>query len=138
MATESTNIRVVVAMPGLDCHDRGAIFLANTLKQGGMEVIYLGPFNTPETIVRSAIEEDANAIALSYLNDRLYMVYFPRVVELLKEQGADILVFGGGRIDDDDKPALEELGITGLFGQGTPANVIVNHIMERMKEGPKP
>jgi len=99
-----------------------------------MEVIYLGPFNTPETIVKAAIEEDADAIALSYLNDRLYMVYFPRVVELLKEQGADILVFGGGRIDDDDKPALEKLGITGLFGQGTPANVIVDHIVKRMRE----
>jgi len=80
LVTDGAKIRVVIAMPGLDCHDRGAIFLANTLKEAGMEVIYLGPFNTPERIVRAAIEEDADAVALSYLNDRLYMVYFPRVV----------------------------------------------------------
>jgi methylmalonyl-CoA mutase C-terminal domain/subunit len=135
MATLSRKIRVVAAMPGLDCHDKGLIFLAHELRRAGMEVIYLGLFNTPEQIVKTAIEENADVIALSYLNDHLYMVFFPRVVELLKENNAsDICVVAGGRITEEDKPKLEALGITGLFGQETPMEVIVDHIVQRVKK----
>lgn len=127
-------IRVVATMPGLDCHDKGLIFLSHELRRAGMEVIYLGPFNTPEQIVKTAIEENADVIALSYLNDHLYMVFFPRVVELLKESNAgDICVVAGGHIVDEDKPKLEAIGITGLFGQETPIRVVVEHIVERVK-----
>ena len=127
-------IRVVATMLGLDCHDKGLIFLSHELRRAGMEVIYLGSFNTPEQIVKTAIEENADVIALSYLNDHLYMVFFPRVVELLKENNAgDICVVAGGHIVDEDKPKLEAIGITGLFGQETPIRVVVEHIVERVK-----
>ena len=128
-------IRVLAAMPGLDCHDRGLLYVASELRRAGVEVIYIGPFHTIGEIVNSAIDEDVDGIVLSYLNDDLYMIYFPKVVELLKEKGAgDICVFGGGRIDEENKPMLEKMGITGLFGQGTPGSVIVNNIIERIKK----
>ncbi|MDY6970451.1 MAG: cobalamin-dependent protein [Spirochaetota bacterium] len=128
-------IRIVVAVPGLDCHDRGVTYLSHVLRQAGMEVIYLGKFNTPEHIVNTAIEEDADAIALSYLNDHLYMVFFPKVVELLKEKGSDdICVFAGGRIIDEDIPSLEKHGITGFFGQSSPTKDMVAHITERVRK----
>ena len=94
-----------------------------------MEVVYLGCYNTPEKIVTSAIQEDVNVIALSYALDHLYIKYFPKVVELLKEKKADnIRVVGGGHIAEDHKPLLEEKGISGLFGPGTSMDVIVDHI----------
>jgi methylmalonyl-CoA mutase C-terminal domain/subunit len=134
MEATERKIRVVAAMPGLDCHDRGLIFLANELRNAGMEVVYLGKFNTPEHIVKTAIEEDADVIALSYLNDHLYMIFFPKVVELLKESNAsDICVVAGGRVIDEDKPKLEKIGVTGLFGQETPTEVMINHIVDRVK-----
>ncbi|MDY6856873.1 MAG: cobalamin-dependent protein [Thermodesulfobacteriota bacterium] len=127
-------IKVVVAMPGLDCHDRGIVYLSHVLKEAGMEVVYLGKFNTPEHIVNTAIEEDADVIALSYLNDHLYMIFFPKVVSLLKERGCDdICVIAGGRIIVEDRPALREYGITGFFGQSTPTQEMVQHIEERVK-----
>lgn len=126
-------IKVVVAMPGLDCHDRGIIYLSHVLREAGMEAVYLGKFNTPEQIVNAAIEEDADVIALSYLNDHLYMIFFPKVVELLKEKGcSNICVIAGGRIIEEDRPELEKLGITGFFGQSTPTKEIVQHIVERV------
>lgn len=132
---ERRRIRIVVAVPGLDCHDRGAIFLAHGLKEAGMEVIYLGLFNTPESIVKTAVEEDADAIALSYLNDHLYMVFFPRVVQLLREKGShDVCVLGGGRISEEDKPRLLKEGVTGLFGQGSTTAEIVAHIVARVRK----
>lgn len=127
-------IRVLAAVPGLDCHDRGLLYVASELRKAGIEVIYIGPFHTVEKIVNAAIDEDVDGIVLSYLNDDLYMIYFPKIVELLKEKEAgDICVFGGGRIEEENKPVLEKMGITGLFGQGTPAKVVVNHIIERIK-----
>lgn len=100
-----------------------------------MEVIYLGKFNTPEKIVRSAIEEDVDVVALSYLSDHLYMVFFPKVVELLKEnKDGDICVVVGGRISGEDIPTLRSLGITGFFNQGTPLKEIVDHIVERVEK----
>jgi len=135
MDNESRKIKIVVAIPGLDCHDRGVIYLSHVLKEAGMEVVYLGKFNTPEYIVSTAIEEDADAIALSYLNDHLYMIFFPKVVELLKEKGCeDICVMAGGRIIDEDKPKLEEYGITGFFGQSAPTEDMVSHIVNRVKK----
>jgi len=123
-----------VAMPGLDCHDRGIIYLSHVLKEAGMEVVYLGKFNTPEYIVNTAMEEDADVIGLSYLNDHLYMIFFPKVVELLKEKGcSDICVIAGGRIIEEDRPKLLELGITGFFGQSTPTRDMVQHIENRVK-----
>jgi len=127
-------IKVVVALPGLDCHDRGIVYLSHILRKAGMEVVYLGKFNTPEHIVNTAIEEDADVIALSYLNDHLYMLFFPRVVELLKEKGCgDICVIAGGRIIEEDRPKLREIGITGFFGQSTPVGEMIRHIEDRVK-----
>ena len=127
-------IRVLAGVPGLDCHDRGLLYVASELRKAGVEVVYIGPFHTVEEIVNAAIDEDVDGIVLSYLNDDLYMIYFPKVVEILKEKDADdICVFGGGRIAEENKPELERLGITGLFGQGTPGEEIVNHIVERIK-----
>jgi methylmalonyl-CoA mutase C-terminal domain/subunit len=127
-------IKVIVAMPGLDCHDRGIVYLSHVLKEAGMEVVYLGKFNTPERIVNTAIEEDADVIAMSYLNDHLYMIFFPKVVALMKEKGcSDICVVAGGRIIEEDRPKLREYGITGFFGQSTPTQEMVRHIENRVK-----
>ena len=98
-----------------------------------MEVIWLGIFKTPEVIVQAAIQEDVDVIALSYSLDHLYLIYFPRIMELLNEKGAeDILVVAGGHMVDEDKPKLLEMGITGLYGPGTPISVAVDHIRERV------
>jgi methylmalonyl-CoA mutase C-terminal domain/subunit len=135
MEISGSKIKVVVAIPGLDCHDRGSIYLSHVLREAGMEVIYLGKFNTPEHIVNTAIEEDADVIALSYLNDHLYMMFFPKVVELLREKGGgDICVMAGGRIIEEDIPKLEKWGITGFFGQSTPTREMVRHIVDRVKK----
>jgi len=134
MKGSNRKIKVVVAMPGLDCHDRGIIYLSHVLKEAGMEVVYLGKFNTPEYIVNTAMEEDADVIGLSYLNDHLYMIFFPKVVELLKEKGcSDICVIAGGRIIEEDRPKLLELVITGFFGEITPTRDMVKHIENRVK-----
>jgi len=119
-------------MPGLDCHDRGLIYLASVLRDAGMEVIYLGKFNTPEKIAKTAVQEDADVVAMSYLNDHLYMMFFPRVVELLRQAGAEhVCVVVGGRIVEEDRPRLEAAGITGFFGQEAADEDIVKHIVER-------
>lgn len=132
---DDRKVKIVVAVPGLDCHDRGIIYLSHIFKEAGMEVVYLGKFNTPEHIVNTAIEEDADVIALSYLNDHLYMVFFPEVVELLKEKGSsDICVIVGGRIIEEDIDKLKDFGITGFFGQSTPTPEIIQHITDRVKQ----
>lgn len=135
MSDKKIRVRVLAALPGIECHDKGMVVICNALRNAGVEVIYLGKFNTPEKIVRSAIEEDIDVVALSYLSDHLYMVFFPKVVELLKENKAgDICVVVGGRISEEDIPALRDLGITGFFNQGTPLKEIVDHIMERVEK----
>ena len=124
-------IRVLAALPGIEGHDRGITLVCQALRGAGMEVIYLGRFNTPQKIVHAAIEEDADVIALSYLGDHLYMRFFTQVVELLKENKAeDISVVVGGRITPENRPKLRKMGITGFFGQGTPLDVIVKHVFE--------
>jgi len=127
-------IRVLVAVPGIDCHERAVLVISDALRRAGMEVIYLGCYNTPEKIAVSAIQEDVDVIALSYALDHLYLTYFPKVVELLEERGAkNIRVVGGGHIAEEHKPLLEEKGISGLFGPGTSMDVIINHIREVAK-----
>jgi methylmalonyl-CoA mutase C-terminal domain/subunit len=112
-------IRVIIAKPGLDGHDRGAKVIARALRDAGMEVIYTGLRQTPEQIVTTAIQEDADAIGISILSGA-HQFYFKRVIDLLKEKGAeDVIVFGGGVIPEDDIPALLEMGAGAIFGPGT-------------------
>ena len=110
--------RVVVAKPGLDGHDRGAKVISMALRDAGFEVIYTGLHQTPEQVVETVIQEDADAVGLSLLSGA-HMTLFPRVLDLLKERGADdVMVFGGGIIPDDDIPKLEELGVSKVFTPG--------------------
>lgn len=126
-------IRVLVAKPGLDGHDRGAKVIARALRDAGMEVIYTGLRQTPEQIVQAALQEDVDVIALSILSGA-HNHLFPRVVELLKENKAeDILVFGGGVIPEDDIPFLKSKGIAEVFGPGTPTSVTVDFIKANIK-----
>ena len=121
-------IRVVVAKPGLDGHDRGAKIIARALRDAGMEVIYTGLHQTPEQIVETALQEDADAIGLSILSGA-HMTLVPKVLRLLKEQDAgDILVCVGGTIPADDIPPLKELGVAEVFTPGAPTNAIVDFI----------
>ena len=126
-------IRVIVAKPGLDGHDRGAKVIARALRDAGMEVIYTGLRQTPEQIVQAALQEDADVVAMSILSGA-HNHLFPRVVELLKEKGADdILVFGGGVIPEEDIPFLKSKGIAEVFGPGTPTSVTVEYIKTHVK-----
>ena len=121
-------IRVVIAKPGLDGHDRGAKVIARALRDAGMEVIYTGLRQTPEMIVSAALQEDADVIGLSILSGA-HMHICPKVVELLKAQGLDdVLVVVGGIIPDQDLPKMHALGITGVFIPGTPMQAIVDFI----------
>lgn len=128
-------IRVIVAKPGLDGHDRGAKVIARALRDAGMEVIYTGLRQTPEQIVQAALQEDADVVAMSILSGA-HNHLFPRVVELLKEKGAgDILVFGGGVIPEEDIPFLKSKGIAEVFGPGTPTSATVEFIKTHVKRG---
>ncbi len=121
-------IRVLVAKPGLDGHDRGAKVVARALRDAGMEVIYTGLHQTPEEVVEAAIQEDVDVIGLSILSGA-HMTLLPKVVELLKQRGAgEVLVVGGGIIPDDDAKALKAKGIAAVFGPGTPLKEIVEFI----------
>ncbi len=123
-------IRVLVAKPGLDGHDRGAKVIARGLRDAGMEVIYTGIHQTPEDIVAAAIQEDVDAVGLSSLSGA-HMTLFPRVAELLREQGMEnILVIGGGIIPPDDVASLREVGIDRIFGPGTSLKEVVAYLEE--------
>ena len=112
-------IRILVAKPGLDGHDRGAKVIASAFRDAGFEVIYTGLHQTPEMIVNAAVQEDVDVIALSILSGA-HMTLFPRIIELLKEQDADhILIIGGGIIPDEDIQQLQSMGVGKLFGPGT-------------------
>jgi methylmalonyl-CoA mutase, C-terminal domain len=112
--------RVVIAKPGLDGHDRGAKVIARALRDAGFEVIYTGLHQTPEQVVETTLQEDADAVGLSLLSGA-HMTLFPRILELLNERGiGDVVVFGGGIIPDADIPALQEMGVAALFTPGTP------------------
>ncbi len=123
-------IRVLVAKPGLDGHDRGAKVVAAALRDAGMEVIYTGLRQTPEMIVETALQEDVDVIALSILSGA-HMTLFPRVLELMKQKGLDdVLLTGGGIIPEADIEQLQQLGVGKLFGPGTDTHDIVNYIMD--------
>jgi len=125
-------IRVIVAKPGLDGHDRGAKIVARALRDAGFEVIYTGLHQTPEQIVETAIQEDADAVGLS-LHSGAHMTLFPKVVGLLRERDAgDILVFGGGIIPADDIPALQEEGVEKIFTPGATTTEIVEWLRGRL------
>ena len=127
-------IRVLIAKPGLDGHDRGAKVVARALRDAGMEVIYTGLRQTPEMIVSAAIQEDVDAIGLSILSGA-HMHYFREVKRLLAEQGAsDILLFGGGIIPDEDVPKLKALGVAAVFGPGTSTQEIVDFLRRAVPE----
>lgn len=123
-------IRVLVGKPGLDGHDRGAKVVAAALRDAGMEVIYTGLHQTPEEIVRAAIQEDVDVVALSILSGA-HMTLFPRVLKLLREEGADhVLVTGGGIIPPEDIEQLQRQGVGRLFGPGTPTTEAVTYIQD--------
>jgi methylmalonyl-CoA mutase C-terminal domain/subunit len=131
--SSAKKIRVLVAKPGLDGHDRGAKVVARALRDAGMEVIYTGLRQTPEMIVRAAIDEAVNCIGLSILSGA-HMALFPKVLELLKQEGADdILVVGGGIIPEDDVAELKKAGIAEIFGPGTPLDEITEYIETNVK-----
>lgn len=126
-------IRVLVTKLGLDGHDRGALVICRALRDAGMEVIYSGLFCTPEQVVKTAIEEDVDVIAMSLLNGA-HLTLFPKVSRLLREKNVeDILLVGGGVIPESDKGELEKAGITGNFGPGTSLDEIINHIIKNVK-----
>lgn len=126
-------IRVLVAKPGLDGHDRGAKVIARALRDAGMEVVYTGLRQTPEQIVQAAIQEDADVIALSILSGA-HNHLFPRVMELLAQKGVkDVLVIGGGVIPEDDIPFLKNAGIAEIFGPGTPTKATIDFIRANLK-----
>jgi methylmalonyl-CoA mutase C-terminal domain/subunit len=132
--TERRKVRILVAKPGLDGHDRGAKIIARALRDAGFEVIYTGLHQTPEMIVNTAIQEDVNAIGLSILSGA-HNFLFPRVVELLKEKGIrDTVVFGGGIIPREDIPALKEAGIAEIFTPGTTLKEIIDFIHTAVAE----
>jgi len=121
-------IRVVIAKPGLDGHDRGAKIIARALRDAGMEVIYTGLHQTPEQIVETAIQEDADAVGISILSGA-HMTLVPRIVELLRERGADdVLVVVGGTIPRDDVDELKRLGVAAVFTPGAPTSEIVQFL----------
>lgn len=123
-------IRVLVAKPGLDGHDRGAKVVARALRDAGMEVIYTGLFQTPEQIVASAIQEDVDVIAMSILSGA-HNHLLPKVAELLKEENIDdVLIIGGGVIPEEDIPVLKEKGIAEIFTPGTPTSTTIKFIKE--------
>ena len=126
-------IRIVMAKPGLDGHDRGIKVLASAYRDAGMEVIYLGLRQTPEMIVSAAVQEDADVIALSVLSGA-HMTVFPKVLDLMKENEIDdVLLTGGGIISDKDKESLISIGVGQLFGPGTPVQETVDYIINWVK-----
>ena len=133
MSSNQRIIRILIAKPGLDGHDRGAKSLAYALRDSGMEVLYTGIRQTPEAIVQSALQEDVDIIGLSCLSGA-HNVFFPRVVELLREKGAEnIIVIGGGIIPEDDIPFLNEKGVKAIFGPGSSIESIVATIQESIR-----
>ncbi len=130
---DERKIRVLAAKPGLDGHDRGIKVISRALRDAGMEVIYTGIRQTPSQIVSAAVQEDVDVIALSVLSGA-HGHLFPKIMELLKEQGADdILTIGGGIIPEEDIPSLKEAGIAAIFGPGTYTKDIIDFIRENVK-----
>jgi len=132
--SEERRIRVLVAKPGLDGHDRGAKVVARALRDAGMEVIYTGLRQTPEMIAEAALQEDVDVVGLSILSGA-HLALLPRITELLRKNGmVDVLVIAGGIIPDEDVPALEAAGIARVFGPGTPTDEIAAYIRQQVAE----
>ncbi len=128
MATDPKPIRILMAKPGMDGHDRGAKIVARALRDAGMEVIYTGIRQTPEMIAEAALQEDVDAVGLSSLSGA-HMTLFPRVVDEVRARGLDdIVIFGGGVIPDEDHEQLKQAGIKEIFGPGTPTSTIIDYI----------
>ncbi|MGA2503236.1 MAG: cobalamin B12-binding domain-containing protein [Anaerolineales bacterium] len=126
-------IRVLVAKPGLDGHDRGAKVVARALRDAGMEVIYTGLRQTPEMIAEAALQEDVDVVGLSILSGA-HMALIPPILELLKANGQEhVKIFVGGIVPDEDVPRLKEMGVTGVYGPGAPTEVIINEIRATFK-----
>ncbi len=127
---QGRKIRVLVAKPGLDGHDRGAKVVARALRDAGMEVIYTGLRQTPEMIAEAALQEDVDVVGISILSGA-HMTLLPRILELLKANGqTHVRVYVGGIIPDDDVPRLKEMGVAGIYGPGAPTEAIVNDIRQ--------
>ena len=134
--TQERKIRVLIAKPGLDGHDRGAKVVARALRDAGMEVIYTGIRQTPQMIAEAALQEDVDVVGLSILSGA-HLELFPRVVEELKKRGItpdDVLLFAGGIIPDEDVSALKQLGFRAIFGPGTPTHEIVEYVRQNVGE----
>ena len=128
-------LRILIAKPGLDGHDRGAKIIARALRDAGMEVIYTGLRQTPEMIVEAALQEDVDGVGLSILSGA-HMTLVPRVVEGLRDAGLDhVKVFLGGIVPDEDVPVLEKLGVVGIFGPGTNIHVVADFVRQQLAEG---
>jgi methylmalonyl-CoA mutase C-terminal domain/subunit len=135
MPAPERRYRVVMAKPGLDGHDRGVKVVARGLRDAGFEVIYTGLHQTPEQIAETAVQEDADAVGLSLLSGA-HMTLMPRIVELLREKGAEgVLVFGGGIIPDADIPKLKKLGVAAVFTPGTPMKTISEWLRAELDQG---
>jgi methylmalonyl-CoA mutase, C-terminal domain len=133
MATPQRNLRIIVAKPGLDGHDRGAKIIARALRDAGFEVIYTGLHQTPEMIVAAALQEDVDAVGMSIMSGA-HMTLFPAVVDLLREKGAtDVVVFGGGIIPQDDVPKLKEKGVAEVFLPGASTQAIIDWIRQHIR-----
>jgi len=125
-------IRVLIAKPGLDSHDRGAKVVARALRDAGMEVIYTGLRQTPEQIVETALQEDVDVIGLSILSGA-HKALFPRIMRLLDKEGlTDVMVFAGGIIPEEDVAKLKKLGVKEIFGPGTPTETIIRYVLENV------
>lgn len=133
--TDSPNpLRILVAKPGLDGHDRGAKVMARAFRDAGMEVIYTGLFQTPEMIATATLQEDVDAVGLSILSGA-HMTLFPAIMQALKEVGReDVLVVAGGTIPETDIAEIEAMGISKVFGPGTPLQVAVNYVLENAEK----
>jgi methylmalonyl-CoA mutase C-terminal domain/subunit len=132
---EERKIRVLVAKPGLDGHDRGAKVIARALRDAGMEVIYTGLRQTPEMVAEAALQEDVDAVGLSILSGA-HMALVPRIMALMRENDlGDVPVFVGGIIPNDDIPALQEAGVAGVYGPGTSTEDIIRSIQEKVRGG---
>ncbi len=132
--TQKRKIRVLVAKPGLDSHDRGAKIVARALRDAGMEVIYTGLRQTPEQIVETSLQEDVDVIGLSILSGA-HTTLFPKIMKLLEKKGMnDVLVFAGGIIPQEDVPELKKIGIKEIFGPGTPTTLLVKFVQENAQK----
>jgi methylmalonyl-CoA mutase C-terminal domain/subunit len=134
MTTEQRTIRVLIAKPGLDGHDRGAKVVARALRDAGMEVVYTGIRQTPQMIAEAALQEDVEVVGLSILSGA-HLELFPRVIAELRQRGIDdVLLFCGGIIPEADIPAVKEMGFQGVFGPGTDTNDIISFVREHAPE----